>query len=596
MSTGQTNLRLFFATLAVTLASLHAGSAAQAGCLDWLFGRPSTYTAGYPYAPYAAQPYAAQPYTAQYAGVPTAVSSTPIATYNTPMANAGVVQAQRPAYGSPTYSTPVINSAPLTTVQSFNNPSVYSGLPVNSYPQSTTSYRLPINQTPAQVPIASALRGNAAPLPLTSVAPSSSYTANYPSSVAPVTYNAVTYNAVPYNAVPSTQVLPLNARPRWRFGSGLSRFFNSLLGRNTNYTTSYYTAPVTYYRPVTSVDPVTGTTVTVQRPCTSYAQQLQRVPYNSFLPANAGTVPIQTVTPDVCSTLPLSGTPGSFAPPSTGIGQVGGQFPSDGYGVSPIPSTIPESGYSNTAPLTGATPAVGGSQLGGSSGIDPADAQNIPQPQLRSERPNLEDTTDPAPSASESEDESDEDYLNDYYDDLYPYGDRPAIQLDPPVTNRTPGSSPSDPDARSRQFTSQTPPSLKSPSAASSTEAPIADDRQYSTLRPIGIPSLESAPGNTSRTTPPEVRQPAIDRELQPPPLPVPSSRAADPSALFRNKESTAASRAPADLRVTVPIREATTRRQSVRPVAAWEEIRQRPAPPVPAAVQRDNSGWKPVR
>lgn len=44
------------------------------------------------------------------------------------------------------------------------------------------------------------------------------------------------------------------------------------------YQTQYYRAPTTYYRPVTSIDPATGATVTNLMPCQSYQYQAQRTP------------------------------------------------------------------------------------------------------------------------------------------------------------------------------------------------------------------------------------------------------------------------------------------------------------------------------
>ena len=285
----------------------------------------------------------------------------------------------------------------LAPVQSYNNPSVYTGMPTVSSNQG--SYRLPLpgstlpgstlpqsTLSAQRVPIAQTLRGTAA---LNPILPPSSYVANYPSSVAPVAYAAS----------PSTTVLPLASTQPRPFGSGLRRFFNSLLGRNTNYVTSYYRAPITYYRPLSTVDPVSGTTVTVQQPCSSYVQQLQRIPYNSFLPLGQSTVLPTQVTPGGCpsslglaTSLPPTSTPGTFAPPAGAIGQVGGMaYPGAPSGITTIPSIIPDAStpgasFPNTAPLTGQS-AMGGSDA------DPADLQNIPKPEIEAQRPSNSDHT-----------------------------------------------------------------------------------------------------------------------------------------------------------------------------------------------------------
>lgn len=635
MSTGRQTIRTIAAAFAVSLAAFPFANAADAGCLDWLFGRTPTYTANY------------APYSYQSVGVP--VTTTPVGTPITSSAypTSGAYQAQRPAYGT----TVPINQG-LTTVQTFDNPSVYTGMPVSSSPQilagqqyaqrpvlttapgttylpqtttlpSTTSYRLPISSsatygqsfagqsyTANRVPISSTLRGNAGINPITSSSP---YVANFPSSVAPVSYSAVPPGSV--------QALPLETRPRWRFGSGLSRFFNSLLGRNTNYVTSYYRAPITYYRPMTTVDPVSGTTVTVQQPCSSYVQQLQRVPHNTFLPMQSGNVVMPT-TPNACSTpmlgstysqstLPLAGTPGSFTPSAGGIGQVGGQsFPGD-PGVTTIPSTIPESNYPNTAPLTGGSSGMSGGSAGS------ADNDPVPQPRIESNRPELSGASDPETAdTSDSSNGQTGDYFNDLYgDDVYPYGnpksdsgtvnqggtddkDRPAIQLDPPVTNQMRNQYPSDRFGAPKQFTTQTPPSMRARIVAPGSADPVGQPSpEYSTLRPIGVPT-----DTTGSTQPQPIVEPPSSRALQPPPLPAPSGRAADSSALFRNTENSASARmpsrnqAPSRNQVTVPVREATTRHQSIRQVTALEDIAPRPATRQSAPVQRDSGGWLPAR
>ncbi len=643
MSTGRLPLRTLTTTLVVSLASLCGADACQAGCLDWLFGRSATYTANYPYA---------------YPVAGTQVVGTPVTT--APIASgpftSGVVQAQRPAYGAPLTAV-----SGMTTVQSFDNPSVYTGMPVNpspqysaqqysaqrlpitSYtpttiaPQTTDAYRLPIvsNQTYTQpyttanrVPISGTLRGTAG---LNPIAPapgytSPVYTSNYPSNVAPVTYNAPATTYAPATYAP---LVPVGPQPPRRFGSGLARFFNSLLGRNTNYVTSYYQAPITYYRPASIVDPTTGTTVTVQQPCSSYVQQLQRVPYNSSFPLQPGTTTLPT-DPGACSTpmlgstsptssFPLAGTPGSFAPPPSGIGQVSGQFAPGDPGITTIPSTMPDSDYPNAAPLTGGSPRTG-------------DDAPLSQPRLESNRPELNGS---ANSAASDDGYLDDSYDNGYSDDLYPYGNsasdpgqtesdgaddpnRPAIQLDPPVTRHM--QTAPDPSGRfrhSQQLTTQTPPSMAKPLSPPESDS---SGSQLSTLRPIGVPAGPPTmtgpmePTNRSADTAPNhepaptgrVVQPPSTQPFQAPPLPAPSARGADPSALFRNTESSASSRSTTRPRVSVPVREATTRHQNVRQVAAWEDtaweeatpaLKATPAPPQrPAPVQRDSGGWLPVR
>lgn len=231
----------------------------------------------------------------------------------------GVVQAQRPAY--------------------FDNANVYSGRPAIpllapstvSVP-SQTAFRAPLTAAPAM------------------------------STTAPMMTNAPVYAAASPAIVPA---------PASR-GCCLSRLFGSL--RGTDYRSSYYRAPITYYRPVTSFHPVTGVPVTVQQPCTSTVQRLQRTPVGSVQWAPAA----QPATGCPTTTYPSTGCPTGTAPqgnylygaaPSGNVGQVGGMSGTR-TPVAPIPSSVP--GYApappplsapaNVAPLSGTPPGMSGDQ------------------------------------------------------------------------------------------------------------------------------------------------------------------------------------------------------------------------------------------
>ncbi|OYP29860.1 hypothetical protein [Rhodopirellula sp. MGV] len=547
---------------------------ATAGCLDWLFGRSPVYTSNYPYAP------VSSPMTI----VP---GSTPV--NGIPMANSGAVAVQRPAFGAT--ATPGYGWPGYTQVQSYDNPSVYTGLPVSD--PSTTTYRLPLttssssvpvttwsgntlpaNVTPYQasrVPIAQTLRGTTNP-----ILPSTTYTSNY-GSVAPTSYSAPISTAVP-------TTVPLSYEPRrWRLGSGLARFFNSLLGRNTDYVTSYYNAPITYYRPVTSFDPTTGSTVTVQQPCSSYVQQLQRVPYNTLMPTTVA--PTQTIMPmqsgDPCtipyassnsygpSSFPQSMTPGTFSTPSP-IGQVGGEYTPGNSGVTTIPSVIPNNnGYPNETPLTGG---------------DPADIQDTGQPELQQQNPGYQSNFPNSPSEGSSRNLDEPNLYDDYFrheqeqpnDSSTPGSNAPVnnspgnssesnIQLDPPVTGRTRGTRPNDLFRNDERLTTRTPPSL-----SSQTPAPIAPT--YSSVRPVGVPPgsqnvRNSVPNSVTQPQPVD-RTPAFtgnqdsfnDKTLQPPPLPAPSPRTDE-----RYQTN--------DYRNSVPVKEVTLRENSIQQVSAWDSL-----------------------
>lgn len=354
----------------LTITTVIASSTPAYGCCltDWLHGRNANpyavgyapYAAGYapvaaPYAmgyaptglPYAANypPVASSPVPIQHVPIqPVATTSVlrPTWTNTAPVLSSGVYQAQRPGYYA---NQPV-----------YNNPSVYTGMPV------TGAY------SAARIPVAPSYRGSA---------PASSYfgaTNQYPNTFAsgysPRSYSSGTAPiGLPTTILPATNVAPVFAPTPPRRRGGLSRFFGSWFG--TNYRSSYYRAPVTYYRPATTVDPISGTTVTVQQPCTSYVQQLQRTPYSSL--QGPGATQLQPTPP--CST-PGCGNSYSAAPLS-------GAYPAPNSYASPIPSGVGQVGA--TMPLTG--PPSGAAIRPPSSGDDFTPLQ---QPEIRNRPPSTE--------------------------------------------------------------------------------------------------------------------------------------------------------------------------------------------------------------
>ncbi|MEM9365979.1 MAG: hypothetical protein AAGD07_08270 [Planctomycetota bacterium] len=279
---------------------------------------------------------------------------------------------------APTYAagyTPLLTQpAALPTTGTWStrdNPSVYTGRPV--LPPTVTGYRglpsvvgVPVaNGTPA--PALSGYRG------LATTGGDFYGTGNvYPNDA-----------SAPYAAgyAPSPVVNPVVA-PEPRFAtpirSGLARFFGALWG--TNYRSSYYSAPITYYRPVNQIDPVTGTTVTIQQGCQSTVQQLQRTPLTSWSAANNGVLPASGAacgTGAGCSTIaPVSGY-SQLATPSTTIDPLGG-------GVTTIPSTIPSVGGQPIYGGSVSQPLTGGSTWAPTgSGVAPAtDLQPVRPPTL----------------------------------------------------------------------------------------------------------------------------------------------------------------------------------------------------------------------
>ncbi|TWU41646.1 hypothetical protein Q31b_31000 [Novipirellula aureliae] len=362
--------RHLIAALVIAASNLPAASASACCLTDWLFGRTPVYTAGYAPVTVTNVPVVNAPYAAGYA--PTPVTSR----YQI----SGIYYpAQPPVY--------------------LNNPSVYTGMPVAS--QANYRGTLPVapQQTlqPITAPTTSFYNGgNSYPTQTSASQYSSAYTpvTNTPVTSAPVTSAPVTNTSVtglPMTAVPATSMAPLYQVAPQRPAGGLARFFGSLFG--TNYQTSYYQAPVTYYRPVNTVDPISGTTVTTQQACSSYVDQIQRTPYSSL-----GATPPTTPIPQTYQANP-NPSQGSYGP----VGQVGAVVGPNDRSVVPIPSSNAYPGSNpfqsqnyatpNTAPLTG-SPAYGQQP----NYSQPNDSAPLEQPRLESARPVLTPPSISAPS------------------------------------------------------------------------------------------------------------------------------------------------------------------------------------------------------
>jgi hypothetical protein len=121
------------------------------------------------------------------------------------------------------------------------------------------------------------------------------------------------------------------------------------------YSTQLNRAPITYYRPVTSLDPATGTTVTRLQPCTSYELQAQRVPMLAMRPT-LGSYPVTgrfpTLTAPAYGAIPVPSNPiPTFQSPSTNTAiPMVNQMPVTGMPIVPgytSPSLLqPSSGQS----------------------------------------------------------------------------------------------------------------------------------------------------------------------------------------------------------------------------------------------------------
>jgi len=360
--------RALFATILATSSALPA----QAGCLDWLCGSRSTTTpvaVGFvpqttisPLGPPVAvgQPVLTAPYSAGFA--PQATGFNPYQAGFAP-GFAGLhptVAAQAPAYSA--------GFALFGTAIPLDNPSVLTGRPVL--------------QTSAMQPSTMPFAGS-------------------------------TFGSV---ALPPAAMTP-PPQPSG-FGNWIGKTFGN------DYQTSSFGAPTTSYRPVTQIDPATGAMVTVQQPCTSMTQQVQRSPYTSLQPATAPPTAVPYYGEPTCGSEPPryappsnDGAPSPYAPQTgyspigayaqpSGVSQATAIAPSFGYGApnyaSPIPSTSPYAGAMPYQPQM--TQPQTTQPLSGYPGSTPSDMAPLAAPQLDAMRPSWQIITPPpttyAPSST----------------------------------------------------------------------------------------------------------------------------------------------------------------------------------------------------
>ena len=90
----------------------------------------------------------------------------------------------------------------------------------------------------------------------------------------------------------------------------------------TAYRTVYQQVPVTVYRQTTTRDPMTGCTITCNRPCTTFQQTARRVPYTAYRTVyrtETFRMPVTTYTTPApaCSTCSTESFPNTYSVPNT---------------------------------------------------------------------------------------------------------------------------------------------------------------------------------------------------------------------------------------------------------------------------------------
>jgi hypothetical protein len=269
------------------------------------------------------------------------------------------------------------------------------------------------------------------------------------------------------------------------------------LASPTNYNTSYFPVPTTYYRPVVTTDPRTGQQVTTMMPCTSYQMQAARTPAwsigqwlhggNQTPMVPAAPLPTATSSPGI---MPPGSNPSAVTSTYTNAADPNSVPTLPAINPSlPIYGTQVQAGYGN--PLSYSVPAVS----------NPAASVNN-QPSLNG-------------------------YSNAYNNGVVTanYMSAPALNSYPnsqpvPTYNSTTGIYPPDlnlPAASTNSWnnsSSSNVPSLTLPAeAATATPGiypPVPNDSQFS---PPPMYSAEPEPGKTSAPSDPA----AIERPVLPP-------------------------------------------------------------------------------
>ncbi len=126
----------------------------------------------------------------------------------------------------------------------------------------------------------------------------------------------------------------------------------------TSYRTVWASVPVTQYRPVSYVNPLSTSGASVMRPCTTYEWQARRVPYVSYQP-------VAQVNPAAVATPAMFATPSSAPSCGSGCGMTS-YYGATGNGAAPIATewTTVGSGVSYATPSAaeslsyGASPAT----------------------------------------------------------------------------------------------------------------------------------------------------------------------------------------------------------------------------------------------
>ena len=268
----------------------------------------------------------------------------------------------------------------------------------------------------------------------------------------------------------------------------------------TSYRTVWAPVPVTQYRPVSYVNPLSTSGAAALQPCSTYQWQARRVPYISYQPVGqANTYPIATTSPATTVTpwtsAPLScGTTSYYGATAGGAAPIATEWTTVGSGVSYAAPGTTGLLSSGTVPATVSAGYPDGQTFSPAPGIQPY----YQAPQMPASAPMCQSCPAAAPAASTL--------------DSSPSQATPWVPLEEDERTRI---TPLPADIR---------PSLNDgvqPPEPGSTEMNPGDrDRYYQELRPVTPDENGSRSQETSYYNPPRyygttnaVRRPSISRD-----------------------------------------------------------------------------------
>ena len=171
----------------------------------------------------------------------------------------------------------------------------------------------------------------------------------------------------------------------------------------TSYRTVWTPVPVTQYRPVSYVNPLSTNGVSALRPCTTYQWQARRVPYISYQPgAQASTYPIATSS-SATSVTPWTSSPSSSCCNTSNYGAMGSRAASVATEWTPVGSGVSYAAPGTTGSTSGTVPSTVSAGYSDGQVFSPSSSlvqQNYQAPQTSAAAPRCQNCPATAPASS----------------------------------------------------------------------------------------------------------------------------------------------------------------------------------------------------